>query len=329
MRTQTERIGITQTALHILPRMVRSTVDFRFVVDKDVSIRIVVRPGLWLKHEKLQKLLDDLQQVISETIPLGLNYGVVSGDKWCLDHAAISILYDRTNHRPIGFNAFCLLEINLREQPIELLHLGLVVVDPRYQASGYSWVLCGLPCLLIFLRNGGRSIWISSVSQVPAALALVAKGFDNVFPSLKPGQHRSFDHLSIAKEIMNNYRHVFGVGADAEFDESAFIIRNAYNGGSQNLKKSFESSARSSDEYINAWCRTNLDYSRGDDVLQIGNMNYSVATNYLLRTVPKESILYLLYRLSFVVFGSVLFFTIQWLSASKTFGEIRPRGRRA
>ncbi len=329
MRRQTERIGITQTALHILPRMGRSVVDFRFVVDNDVSIRIVVRPGLWLNHDKLRELLDDLHCVISETIPLGLDYGVVSGDKWCLDHAVIAVLYDRKDHRPIGFNAFCLLEINFRDKPIESLHLGLVVVDPKFQASGYSWVLCGLPCLLMFLRNGGRSIWISNVSQVPAAIGTVAKGFDNVYPSLSSGDHRSFDHVIIAREIMSHFRHVFGVGADAEFDELSFIIRNAYTGGSQNLKKSFDASAKFRDESINEWCRSNLNYGRGDDVLQIGLINYAVAMGYLLRTVPKESLLYLLYRLSFVIFGTLFFLSMQWMSPNKSFGDLRARRQKS
>ena len=60
---------------------------------------------------------------------------------------------------------------------------------------------------------------------------------------------------------MRRHRRVFGVGEDAGFDEARFVITNAYTGGSDNLKKSFDVAPKHRDEAYNDFCREQLDYS--------------------------------------------------------------------
>jgi hypothetical protein len=100
-------------------------------------------------------------------------------------------------------------------------------------------VLYGLTCFLLFVRNQFRPLWISNVTQVPAVVGMVSEMFSDVWP-YPDADRRTLNHVLMARRIMAGHRHVFGVGEDAEFDETRFVITNAYTGGSDNLKKTWD-----------------------------------------------------------------------------------------
>jgi hypothetical protein len=225
----------------------------------------------------------------------------------------------------IAFNALSYMPIELRGRPAKALHLGLVMIDPGYRAKGLSWVLYGLTCMLVFVRQGLRPLWISNVTQVPSIVGKVAESFVTAYPNPFHNSRRSFDHLCVAREIMRKHRNVFGVGPDAGFDEDHFVITNAYTGGSDNLKKSFADAPKHRDDRANDLCRTQLDYDRGDDFLQIACFDQAAALRYLLREVPRNSLPGLLYRLGFILLGRVLLPVLHWLTPSEPTGELRGR----
>jgi hypothetical protein len=59
---------------------------------------------------------------------------------------------------PIAFNALVIMTLETVPDPTPVLHLGLMMVDPDQQSSGLSWVLYGLTCFLLFVRNQFRPI---------------------------------------------------------------------------------------------------------------------------------------------------------------------------
>ena len=117
---------------------------------------------------------------------------------------------------------------------------------------------------------------------------MVSETFSDVYP--EPGRRPAarFRHLCSARQIIKSHRHVFGVGPEAEFDEDGFVIRNAYTGGSDNLKKTFDEAPRSTaSRCYNEFCGSELDYDRGDDVIQIGRLDLAAARRYLVDMVPR------------------------------------------
>jgi hypothetical protein len=87
---------------------------------------------------------------------------------------------------------------------------------------------------------------------------------------------------------MSRHRHEFGVGPEASFDDRRFAIQGSYTGGSDALKKTFASAPKYRVEACNEFCRRELDYNRGDDLLQIGQMDGTVISNWLTRRLPSE-----------------------------------------
>jgi hypothetical protein len=286
-----------------------------------VRVRVVEQPGLWMPPEAIAGLLAELRDVVRRGIGEDLDYGIVTGEPERLRNAVVTVVYDAATSTPVAFNALSYMDVEVRGAPTRALHLGLVVVDPAYRTKGLSWVLYGLTCMLIFVRRGLRPLWISNVTQVPAIIGKVAEAFVTAYPNPFADVRRSFEHLAVAREIIRRHRHVFGVGAEAGFDEERFVITDAYTGGSDNLKKTFDQAH----ERANALCRDALDYARGDDFLQVARFDLPAARRYLLRDVPRHSLPALSFRLLFLLLGQVALPLLHWLDPQSPMGALRPR----
>jgi hypothetical protein len=294
-------------------------------VGRGLRLRIVERPGLSLQPAVLERLLADMRRVAASVLPAGeLDYGVLSASADRLADAVVTLVYDARSGCPVAFNALALMQVEVGGEATEMLHLGLVMVDPGHRSRGLSDLLYGLTCVLLFLRRQCRSIRLSNVTQVPAVLGMVAETFDQVFPTPLHASNPSFAHRSLARQIMTRHRHVFGVGPEAVFDEERSIIQNAYTGGSDGLKKTFDAAPKHRKDDYNLMCARELDYARGDDFLQIGQINMAAAARYISRIVRPRSAPWLAAQLVLIGVQSALLPIIHWFADDQSWGSLRP-----
>ena len=262
---------------------------------------VVERPALWMPQDRLDELLADLRAIAARASPGGsLTYGVLSGDRDRLSSTVITLIRRKSDGRPVGFNALAIMDLTLGPRQVKVLHLGLVLVDPDDRARGLSWVLYGLTCFLLLVRGGLRPLWVSNVTQVPAIVGM-------------------------ARQIMAGHRHVFGVGAEAGFDETRFAITNAYTGGSDGLKKRLPDCAPHRDPAYAAFCAAELDYDRGDDLLQIGLADLPTAFAYLSRSVPRRSLAGLTLAATGAALQRLALPLVSWLNTGSDHGILRAR----
>ncbi len=300
--------------------------DLTLATGIDFETRIVERPGLWMSQDELSSLSEDLVTVASKTLARGsLTYGVFSGDRKRMNATIVTLVRRKDTGQPVAFNALALMDIATMGEPMEVLHLGLVMVDPDQQSRGLSWVLYGLTCTLLFFRNQMRPLWVSNVTQVPAVVGMVSETFNGVFPTPHRPKQRSLMHLLLARTIMADHRHVFGVGADADFDENRFVITNAYTGGSDDLKKTFSDAPKHREAVYNDFCAEMLDYDRGDDVLQLGQIDLATATGYLRNSVPKASLAGVGVTLVAVMLQRLILPALHWFDGTRHWDTLRPR----
>ena len=123
---------------------------------------------------------------------------------------------------------------------------------------------------------------------------------------------------------MAHHRAVFGVGEEAGFDEARFVITNAYTGGSDALKKTFESAPKHRKPEYNLFCERELDYQRGDDFLQIARIDLAASRRYLFDAVPRGSLPALLGTLGFILLQRIALPVLYWFSADRAWGVLRP-----
>jgi GNAT superfamily N-acetyltransferase len=288
--------------------------DLTLPAGQGLTLRIIERPDLALGPRALAQVLADLRSVAERVLPRGdLRYGVLSGDREALETTIITLVHEARTGRPVAFNVLVLMDADLAGRAIEILHLGLVMVDPAFRGRGLSERLYGSTCLALFLRRLGRPLRLSSVTQVPAVVGMVAEIFDDVFPTPQWPTDPSFAHRFLARQIMARHRKAFGVGDDAWFDEDRSIIRNAYTGGSDDLKKTFEAAPKHRDRAFNAFCADSLDYGRGDDFLQIGEINARTAGRWLDRITRPASVPWLAGHLALFALRRAVLPPIRWL----------------
>lgn len=299
-------------------------INARLPAGKRLSARIIERPGRWMGAEDLATLTGELKTVARTVLDEGdLAYGVFDAGGDALSRSLITVLYDKRSGVPVAFNVLPILEIPWRDGIREILHLGLVMVDPNAQGRGISSMLYGFSCVLFFMRNQLRPMWVSSVTQVPAVFGLVAETYSEVFPGQGPTP--SFEHLLMARRIMETGRHAFGVGPEAAFDESQFIIANAYTGGSDSLKKAFDDAPKHRKQPYNDTCAKQLDYGRGDDFLQIGKLDLAAVQRYLRRVAPPGSAAGLVATSTLIALHRLILPLYHWFDHRRQWGDLSPR----
>jgi len=310
--------------------MSRQYLDIVFNSSRKHKVRIIEYPGKWMTDVALDQLVSDLRQVANKTLTEGdLTYGVFSGDRAHLSQSIITLVTRRDDDAPIAFNALAQIDVDLDGRTEPVLHLGLVLIDPDTRSQGLSWILYGLTCVLILFRNGLRPLWLSNVTQVPAVVGLVSNGFARVYPAphQQDGGRRSLQHLLLARRIMKHHRSVFGVGPEAAFDEERFVITNAYTGGSDHLKKSFANAPKHRDDVYNDFCEKQLDYDRGDDVLQLGQIDIATALSYLTREVPPRSAFSFMILAASAVIQRLALPILHWADVDRPYGILRKRSK--
>ena len=286
---------------------------------------VIERPGLQLEAEALGQLVDEMRAIANTTLDdTELDYGVFDSASGALDRSIITLIYDTKAEKPVAFNAMPVIDLEIQDKPVDVIHLGLVMIDPNTRGKGLSSMLYGFACAMLMIRKQFQPIWVSSVTQVPAVFGLVAELYSGTFPSAKQDQRRSFMQLQLARRIMADHLSVFGVGEEARFDEDTFIITNAYTGGSDNLKKTFAEAAKHRREVYNTICEEKLDYARGDDFLQIGRLDMAALRHYIFRTLPAASPVGALAALMFFGLQYVYLPVRHWFDASKEWGGLRP-----
>ncbi len=311
--------------LNILRALGGETLSLSFKASREYRVWIVERPGTSLTAPALAKLKQDCAAVVRTCLAgQSLDYGLFAEDGAAWDRSVITLVTRIGDNTPVAFNAMPQLGVIRGGAREAVLHLGLVMVDPAERSGGLSWILYGLTCFALFLRQGMRPLWISSVTQVPAVVGMVAETFSNVFPG-PASTPQSFTHRHLAHQIMHRHRLAFGVGVDAGYDADRQVITNAYTGGSDNLKKTFAVAAKHRHADYNTYCERELDYARGDDVLQIGALDLAAGQRFLSRSVPRSALPQLAVQAAVVLAGAVLAPLIQWLDPVRPYNRLRPR----
>lgn len=311
--------------LNILRALGGETLSLSFKASREYRVWIVERPGTSLSAPALAQLKQDCAAVVRACLGgQTLDYGLFAEDGAAWDRSVITLVTRIADDTPVAFNAMPQLGVIRGGAREAVLHLGLVMVDPAERSGGLSWILYGLTCFALFLRQGMRPLWISSVTQVPAVVGMVAETFSNVFPG-QASTPQSFTHRHLAHQIMHRHRLAFGVGEDAGYDADGQVITNAYTGGSDNLKKTFAVAAKHRHADYNAYCERELDYARGDDVLQIGALDLAAGGRFLARSVPRSALPQLAVQAAVVLAGAVLAPLIQWIDPARPYNRLRPR----
>lgn len=245
-------------------------------------------PGIWCHADEINNIKRDLMTVAEKAqngkeIP---TYGVFSENNEPFKNVLITIIYSHTYREPVAFSAQVKFHLNIDSKDIDVVHTGLCYIVPEQRGKGLTRFLFLYSMMVRLLISRFRAVWVSSVSQVPSVIGVVAESLQNTFPDPLKQVKQTSMHKKIGIAIMQNHRESFGVADDCKYNEDTQVIEDSYvNTESFNLQKSFHEAMKHRDERVNAFCKEQLNYEVGDDFLQIGQVSISCVLIFLKQLI--------------------------------------------
>ncbi len=246
-------------------------------------IEIYNKPGINLPQTELEKLHQEILEIAKECLEDIPDYQCLSGKRSEYDRLIIAVSRDETNR----MNGFCSSYILDADKEGKILHLGLTCVSPRSRGLGLTHKLTSKVITTYLLRYSlFRPAWISNIACVLSSLGNVAMHFEDVYPSpfMKlPTEH----HIRIAKFIDQNFRHELYINQNATFSPDKFVFEKSVT-GTMFEKNKEDTHYYHRDVELNNFYKEMINFTNGDEVLQIGKISLFSYPKYILKTWKRK-----------------------------------------
>jgi hypothetical protein len=259
-----------------------------FALPKKYVLRSWFYPGLWLSDnelESLRKMLKSITLVKIQNLP---DYGVYLPSREPYKHRIISVVFDELDGTPVGFGAMVRLPLQVGAAVSMVIHLGLVITTKSRLGRELLFLIYFWPLVYVLTLRKFRPFWITSVSMEPSIIGAVADNFGGVFPHYLNKTRPSELQHRIAEDVFNDHGQEFGMGPSAALDKHNFVIRGSCCGPSDTLRVDFRHSARYIVPACNRFCEEVLNYSRGDELLQVGQVSCAASISTSMRWLNRK-----------------------------------------
>jgi hypothetical protein len=248
-------------------------------VNLGIQFERFYRPGkAWDKatHLRYQKEFSKVAAACFDEVP---SYQVMSATLKDLENYVIVVARNEQGQM-VGFVSGIILPMPRRKQ---VLHLGLTCVDPNFRNRSLTHLLTSKMILLFFQRHTkGRRFWITNCACVLSSLANVALHFEKVYPSPFYKKPPSKTYAMIAEEVSTKYRDLMYVHKGAKFNPKSFIFEGSVE-GTVFAKDGMDKRFHHRNKHLTNYYQNLINFERGDEVLQIGQVSALAYPKYLLR----------------------------------------------
>ena len=117
----------------------------------------------------------------------------------------------------------------------------------------------------------------------PTIIGAVSDNFGSVFPHYSKSAQPTKLQRMIAEIVFNEHGREFGMGPNAVLDKENFVISGSCCGPSNALRVDYRHSARYVMPACNRFCEDTLDYERGDELLQVGQVSCGASISTIAR----------------------------------------------
>lgn len=233
------------------------------------DLEYYLQPGKWMTLEEMETLRN---QLIAVNVKSGknLNYGILDVNLSAAERQdffdSANICLMKEHEEPIGF----FFNLVLAETPRPVLHAGLVMVAKN---SGHD--LIGYPysfmTYLQYLEFGPH--YYTSISSTPSIVGVFSDSFTDVWPSYKANQIKppSKEYRKILELLEEKYIRKYFKTEELEVDKKRFVLK------SSSKEMGFETNLTKLSRYhkpeANYFCMYWLDYSQGEDLIQVGKVD--------------------------------------------------------
>lgn len=242
------------------------------------DIQLLVRPNRKLSEGSFEHLASEVREVAATCFDELPEYQIIRGTRRSYDDKVVAVAW-RADGKMAGFCSCLLIQV---PEVGEVLHLGLTCVRPEDRGAGLTHKLTrkAVAGTLLRRRPVGR-LWVSNCAAVLSSLGNVAMHFHKVYPSPFTTTPPSEKHLKIARLIDREYRDEIFIHPDAHFDADDFVMRGSV-AGTVFEKEEGDSRFHHRQNSLNEFYKGLMDFSNGDEVLQIGYASAFAAVRHVV-----------------------------------------------
>lgn len=225
------------------------------------------RPGLWASSEEIENIEKRIN-IVNKESNKNFSYGIFDpkNKKDFYDNSMICIL--EFDGHPAGF--FYNVIIDFIEDK-KIVHQGLVLISKNMGQNllYYPYVKSNL-----LIKEQIGDFYITSISSVPSIIGEIYNIFDNVWPSpytdlIKPND---VYYTKAAETVFFNYvKKFFPFSEEIFFNKRRFVIESKAK--EMGFERDVRSLSRDSRLEVNLFCQFWIDYSKNEDIIQVGLFN--------------------------------------------------------
>ncbi len=244
---------------------------------EDFKYEVYDRPGNRVSKHDQRNLADELRTLGSLCLHPLPDYQCLSSKPNSLDDKLLVVARDiNLPRRIVAFVSAVYLSVPSLDEdtPSTVLHTGLTCISPHLRRSGLVALL--FFHLFYYLRGQpafASGFWLTSLAEVTSSLGNIFQYASQVYPA--PGVPKpSGRHLQIAEIVSSRYRDVMLISPKATFDRETFVFQGANPPGSCFRKDSEDPRFHHRDENINGFYKALLGRNEGNEVLQVGYLDW-------------------------------------------------------
>ena len=244
------------------------------------GLEYLFQPGQWMTADEMASLKAQLDKV-NTTSNRNLRYGIfdpgITPDtvKKFLESSSVCLM--TSGGETIGF----FYNVILQREPFPAIHAGLVMI-----AANQGLDLLKVPYVYMALlqRRKFGSYFYTNISSTPSIIGAFGDVFSNVWPNYRRSLVKppNKEYIKILHLLSTKYIAVHFPMEKIEIDAKRFVMK------SPQREMGFEQNFRKLSRYhkleANLFCIYWLDYSKGEDIIQIGkvDLKFAIKTNLQL-----------------------------------------------
>lgn len=242
------------------------------------ELEYLMQPGKQMNDEEILSLKSTMQSVAA-LAGKKFNYGVFDPSMTAAECRAYmtraNVCIMRDQGEAIGF----ICNIVLRETGTPIIHAGLVVIARNRGHNLMTFSYCWMSILQY--RKFGRH-YFTNISSTPSIVGSFGEQVAHVWPSHKGNQLKppTKDYTRVLDVVEEEYIQKYFKSEGCVVDKRRFVLQSPSTemGFETNMKKL----SRHSNPEANYFCMFWLDYSKGEDLIQVGVMDWKTVAKFTL-----------------------------------------------
>lgn len=229
----------------------------------------IIKPGKTWSGEALSQLSLELNRVAATCFDTVPEYQCLTGKPKDLSDKVLMVVRDGDGVMR-GFISSVIIDVPMVG---EVLHSGLVCIDPQVRKSGLAHkLLYRLVFNYLIKYKRSFSTWFTNVSSLIGVCSTFSSTLKDVYPS-PVCRVPSNTHIQISQHYSEQCRSAFHISGDIRFDSTKFIFREG-NRKTAFLKRAKEGNTQyKRDDVHNRYYDLHMDADKGDAVLQVGKLS--------------------------------------------------------